>query len=115
MNEHPIPDFLSAFLDGVLPPEKKAGVEAHIAGCVECGLELNTLIETKRRLAAMPRHPAPPALLRLLKREFIRPAISLRFWEWLSWHPLWKPAGALAAATLFVAGWFAWNNRADDY
>ncbi|HEV8534410.1 MAG TPA: zf-HC2 domain-containing protein [Candidatus Limnocylindria bacterium] len=45
---------LSAYLDGALGSEARAGVEAHLAGCALCRVRLAELRETVRLLAALP-------------------------------------------------------------
>jgi RNA polymerase sigma-70 factor, ECF subfamily len=50
---------LSAYLDGSLPPERRAGVESHVAECAGCRAELFALQEAALRYRDLP-VPVPP-------------------------------------------------------
>lgn len=96
---------LEALVEGGLPPEDAGEVQAHAAGCAECGEELHWLRserELMRRRAA--REPLAPAKLDKLwsgvEARLVPPA-PVRAW----WRPM-SFATALAAASVlaFVGG-----------
>lgn len=70
--------------------------------------------EIQRRLAALPTHNAPAALLTRLKEIYL----PLPWWHKILnplIHPGWKPLGTLAALALLVGLWFVRaNNNHDD-
>ena len=43
MNEHPPPTWLDDYVDGTLPPERMAEVDAHLAQCARCRAEVDAL------------------------------------------------------------------------
>lgn len=45
---------LSAYLDEALPPDRRQGTEAHLAGCTECSRALSELRCTRRLLRDLP-------------------------------------------------------------
>ena len=52
-------DRLSEYLDGEMDAESRAGLEAHLASCAECGATLTELRSVARRAAAL--EDRPPA------------------------------------------------------
>lgn len=95
-------DNLSAYLDGELPAQEKALVEAHLAGCPECSARLSQL---KSVSAAVKKHVMEPVPLSLRKGalEGRRPAA----------HPWLKPV--LALSTAAAAALIAFNvNRTQE-
>lgn len=56
-------DALQLLLDGRLPPEQRAAVEAHVLGCGRCRRELDALRRVKTVVReALPEHRVPPEL-----------------------------------------------------
>lgn len=107
-------DDLTALLDGALPEERRAEVEAHLAGCAACRALRSDLARTLSVLQALPAPPPPAAgfeqrfYARLARERPRRASFLDRFLD----HPLrWLvPATGLAAALLVGA----WVNRAHE-
>jgi anti-sigma factor RsiW len=56
-------DALQLLIDGRLPPEERAAVEAHLAGCGRCRREFDALRRVKSVVReALPEHGVPPEL-----------------------------------------------------
>ncbi|HOX45886.1 MAG TPA: anti-sigma factor [Myxococcota bacterium] len=60
---------LSELLEESLPPELKAGLEAHLATCAECRDSLALLERTLRAVRGLPRVEAPPQFASRLRRR----------------------------------------------
>ena len=56
-------DQLSAYVDGMLPPDKARHIEEHVAGCSSCAMDLRFLRNTAAMLSDMPAID-PPLTLR---------------------------------------------------
>ncbi|HQR30658.1 MAG TPA: zf-HC2 domain-containing protein, partial [Anaeromyxobacteraceae bacterium] len=99
---------LTALLDGALPEERRAEVEAHLAGCAACRTLRDDLARTLSVLSALPR-PAPPAAgfeqrfyARLARERPRRRSFLDRFLV----HPLrWLVPATGVAAALLVGAW----------
>lgn len=61
--------WLDAYLDGGLPPQRRAEVSVHLADCDVCRQKLRSARELQRMLATMPPPPEPPELA---ERQFAR-------------------------------------------
>lgn len=76
----PYRDALDARLDGELPLDEAAGVDAHLATCESCAGEYAMLAATHRRVSAhLPRYAAPDVLsarVRAALSEAARPATA---------------------------------------
>ena len=95
-------ELLHSRLDGELPGERAADLDAHLAACASCRELADDLAAVAAGLQALPEHPLPPGVLREIldrtvrRRPTIRfPGISLPFWR--GWA-----AGAVAAAVLIA-------------
>ena len=97
-----VQDDLTALVDGALPPERQAEVEAHLAGCAGCRAERDLVASAVRMVAAVPA-PAAPApgfeqrfYARLAREKAARPSRRERLpgsrWRWAA------PLAALGAA-----------------
>jgi len=93
--------------DGELPGEERVVFEAHLASCPACARELEELRALSRRLGALERPAAPPALLKRLHRTSgaLRERLVLRTAEWL--------AAAAAAVLLMTCAWL-WQGIGQD-
>jgi len=95
----------SAFLDGQLPPERRASVERHLEACPECAAEFDSLTQATGFVAARLREIEPsPALWRSIETAIApprpRPA-SARLLDLFSSHSLrFAAAGAALALAL---------------
>ncbi|MFQ6133813.1 MAG: anti-sigma factor family protein [Armatimonadota bacterium] len=58
---------------GALRPDRRAAVEAHLAGCHACRAELRLLRETGALLARAPSHEPPADLWQRVQREIAAP------------------------------------------
>jgi hypothetical protein len=56
-------DLLSAHLDGELPPEVEARVDAHLEACADCRAEFDDLDAARSTLRSLPTVPAPAGLV----------------------------------------------------
>lgn len=94
MNRHPV-ESLSAYVDGELPPDEAAAIEAHLASCTECAREVMQI----RSLGGMMREIGPirpePKLAERVNRRLARPVGWILF-----------VVGALFWATLAIRDWF---------
>ncbi|HEX2025888.1 MAG TPA: zf-HC2 domain-containing protein [Actinomycetota bacterium] len=94
MSDHP--DILLAeYVEGTLPPDARAEVDAHVLGCDRCRREIELAEEARSALVALPDVPAPEGLPLAVRRRTGRRAPP-RATRWL--------AGAAAAAVLATAG-----------
>jgi Putative zinc-finger len=94
MNDHPH-ELLADYVDGELPADRRAEVEAHLTACPTCTEEVALAREARGALQALPEVPAPTGLAELplrLRREARRPS---RAGRWIA---------AAAAAALVGAG-----------
>jgi anti-sigma factor RsiW len=96
---------LSAVLDGELGAERRAEVEAHVAGCPGCASRLEALRAVDRALAGLPEPAVAPDLGARLRRRLERE----RYFEWhrarfrrLSGPALALPVAAAAALALYL-------------
>jgi hypothetical protein len=89
------PDILLAeYVDGTLPPEARAEVDAHLLGCDRCRREVDLAGEARGTLVALPEVPAPQGLpLAVRRRTGRRPAPRTA-----------RLVAAVAAAAVLVAG-----------
>jgi Putative zinc-finger len=90
------PDILLAeYVDGTLPPDARAEVDAHLLGCDRCRGEIELAEEARSALLALPEAPAPDGLpLAVRRRTGRRPTRQAARWV----------AGVAAAAVLAAAG-----------
>ncbi|HEX6122642.1 MAG TPA: zf-HC2 domain-containing protein [Ktedonobacterales bacterium] len=65
---------LSAWLDGALPAEERAALEAHLATCAACQRELDGLRQVRALLRALPDPTPPRPFLLPLDGELAMPA-----------------------------------------
>jgi anti-sigma factor RsiW len=99
---------LTALADGALPPERRAALEAHLAGCGDCRARRSALASTLASLSALPVPPAPrpgfeQRFYARLAREKDLPA---SWWARLAWNP-WRwlaPATGLGVAAAVAFG-----------
>jgi hypothetical protein len=94
MNDHPH-ELLAEYVDGELPADRRAEVEAHLTTCPTCTEEVALAREARGALQALPEVPAPTGLGGLplrLHREARRPS---RAGRWIA---------TAAAAALVGAG-----------
>ena len=61
-------DVLMDYADGVLPPEERASVEAHLAGCPPCVDFARSYRETPRLFRQATEASMPPEMERRLQR-----------------------------------------------
>jgi hypothetical protein len=95
VTEHP-DDLLAEYVDGVLPPEVRAEVAAHVATCDRCRDEVTAAGRAREALASLPEEPAPEGLPLALRRA--RRAASPRAARWV--------AATAAAAVILLGGGF---------
>lgn len=115
---HITPELL-AYLDGALPPEERARVEAHVARCASCAAELDRLRALRRDLGATLDAALAPVRLSREADARIRAALRRRLERPRWWWQLWQRRGLLAQATLAVLVLFyalnvAWILPASD-
>ncbi|MGH7496512.1 MAG: anti-sigma factor family protein [bacterium] len=60
MNHHIAAESLSAYLDGALPPVDMQAAAQHLAECMTCRRELETLQQASALLREQPPYPVPP-------------------------------------------------------
>lgn len=75
---------LSAYYDGELPPQERAALEAHLAGCPECRAELAQLGAVSKMVKTHGLEPVPTALKeavlgapRPAPRPWLKPVLAL--------------------------------------
>lgn len=106
-------DTLSAYADAQASAEEAAALDAHLPACAACAASLAALGSARRALAAYPVPPAPADLAaRILSAA--ESAAGRRPW-WRAFFDelaagLAQPAGAVAAAALALAVFFAWRS-----
>lgn len=62
MNHADVKQHLADYLEGDLPLETRAGVDAHIDGCLECAQEVDEMQRTIRLLRTLPEPETPPMI-----------------------------------------------------
>jgi hypothetical protein len=91
-------DLLADYIDGTLPPDERAVVDAHLADCAVCREEIGLAGRAAAALAALPEEPVPlglrPPILAEARREA---APRPHGWERYQWA-----AGLAAAACLLL-------------
>jgi hypothetical protein len=108
---HPPTESLQDALDGRLPADARAALEAHLAGCARCRGEVDALAWTKRLVAESAVATAPPPgldddLLRLLDAEdaaSVPSAPARRVGRPARW-PAWLAAAAVLAVLVWTWG-----------
>jgi len=100
---------ISAFLDGLVPPDRHAALEAHLRGCPECQAELTRLQRLSSLLEGTPAPPLPAGFSqRLMARAHQRQPQRHRFPILFSGlMDLWRPMPAarrVAAVAMVVIG-----------
>lgn len=60
MNEHSTVDQLHDLVEGLLPPDERAAVEAHLAMCARCAEDVAAIRDVREALAALPREASAP-------------------------------------------------------
>lgn len=101
MERHEDRALLSAFVDGELNAAERGRLDAHLASCAPCRAELSALRAAKDAVSALPRRGLPSSLPDIIAARLdVEPS---RGWAaWLAEPVAWLPAGALAAAALWV-------------
>ena len=95
---------LGAYLDGELPPDKAAVIQAHLGKCKRCSSEIAELARLQRSLRIARGHFAPsPEFRRKVQNQISRPARR----SWLIWS---MPVGVAFATILLVS--FLWIGHA---
>jgi anti-sigma factor RsiW len=113
MTCHEYESDLDDFVDGALPADRVAAVEAHLSTCVSCRA-LATDLRTLHTVAANLERRTPPPQVWTHIAAAIH-AESRTSW-WQSFNPFrsWQPAlaGAVMLALLTTATWYAWREAA---
>ena len=100
---------ITAYVDGVLPAESAAEVEAHLSACATCREQESFERGLRERMRALPAPELPPALEARVKRELRRRPVPAA----VRWLPL---AAGLALAVLWGRGaapFVAWELARD--
>src|SRR5689334_9147394 len=114
MNEHIEGPQLTAYADGAMTAELSHQLEAHLSSCEKCKIELDNILDVKRRLEGLPNLKAPPQLMSQLKNTYLVDSLWGRIWNALRPKSLWKPAGAFTVVALLTGAWFIQNKWAND-
>ncbi|HLX64011.1 MAG TPA: zf-HC2 domain-containing protein [Planctomycetota bacterium] len=64
-----ISEDLSAYLDGELPPQERASVEAHLNACAACKAEYESLVNAHAAMASLKKMKAPQSLREKVNAE----------------------------------------------
>ena len=90
-------DLFAGYVDGTLPEDERAVVDAHLAGCATCRDEIQIAAHAVAALSALPEEPVPFGVTGPVLAEARRSATPRRsLWERYQW------AAGLAAATSLV-------------
>jgi anti-sigma factor RsiW len=97
---------LTALIDGALPSEAAAGLQAHVDSCPSCRRELHSLrdaVVLQSRVLAPPLPELSLGFETRLRQRLVEAAEERAARQWFPW--LWKPvtATALAAASILMA------------
>jgi len=91
------PERVTGYVDGVLPPEQREAVEAHLAECTACRSQVESERGLKQGLRSLP-PVEPPAGLEVRLRRGLRAQRPV-------WRRVWLPVAAmLAAMAVWAAG-----------
>jgi anti-sigma factor RsiW len=111
MTCHEYESDLDDFVDGALPAERVAVVEAHLATCASCRA-LVTDLRTLHAVAANLERRTPPPHVWTNIAAAIHADSGRASW-WQSFNPFggWRPAlaGAVMLALLTTASWYSWR------
>ena len=94
--------WLSPSVDGEIPAAERAGIEAHLQGCVACRQALDDLRVIAGSVRNATRYSAPPGLAAQIAAALPPPARSPQPSPRLSWFSA-RPWQALAATVLLTA------------
>ena len=98
---------LGRFVDGELPPQESAAIEAHIQGCPGCQLELRALQALSASLDALAVPPVPAGTVAVIMANVRRQAAAPhRSWGIPPfWRPWPVPMRFAVAGTVALACW----------
>lgn len=106
-------DDLSALIDGELPAARRAEVEAHVAGCVNCRRRVEELQRLVEGVAGLPKVQPASQFLAAVRRK-IATGDAPREWTWVDvfFRPFWLklPLEALAAVMIVMSVWIHDHN-----
>ena len=107
-------DDLTALVDGALPGDRQAEVEAHLASCPGCRAGRDSIARALSALSALPPPPAPaPGFEQRFYARLARQAPRHRsILDRLTVRPLRWLVPATGLAALLVAG--IWSRQADE-
>jgi anti-sigma factor RsiW len=98
-------------LDSMLDPSQECQLAQHMNDCSSCAARFTELRQTRRIMAAMPQHPAPPELALRLKVAVSQQLAARRHSRWESIFVRWEnmlnafmlpaTAGLLSAVLIF--------------
>ncbi len=114
MDEHAEKNLLSSYMDEVLMSDEKNQVESHLEECLSCSKELEELRHLQLRLAHLPHHEAPAALMAKLKKEYAPSPWLQLLSGWFFGPALWKPIGAFVVTALLVSAWILKQQSTPD-
>jgi anti-sigma factor RsiW len=69
---HEVREGLTEYLDDALPPDRRLGVDVHLAACGPCRRFLGELRATTAALSGLPREPMPAEMKRELSEALRR-------------------------------------------
>lgn len=101
---------LSHWLDGDLPSEEAASVQAHLASCVPCANLATELGALRDELARLPAAEFPPALAGRIRRQAESERLLHRDRRRRPGRPVW----AAAAALILLAAGLTWRALPPD-
>ena len=101
---------LSHWLDGDLPPEEAASVQAHLASCAPCANLAAELGALRDALARLPAAEFPPGLAERIRRQAESERLLRRDRRLRPGRPVW----AAAAALILLAAGLTWRALPPD-
>jgi anti-sigma factor RsiW len=109
---------LSAMVDGELPVQRQAEIEAHLTGCADCRARVEELRRLATGIAALPELTAPPGFLKDVRAKIARgnEPRTENWWEQTIQSPWVVVPMRLAAVLVLVWGLialFAGNSHID--
>lgn len=110
MTCHEYESDLDDFVDGALPADRVAAVEAHLSTCVSCRA-LVTDLRTLHAVAANLERRTPPPQVWTQIAAAIHAESRISWWQSFNPFRSWQPvlAGAVMLVVLTGATWYAWR------
>jgi mycothiol system anti-sigma-R factor len=117
MNCEQVQDFLYAYMDGQIAPEKRSAIQNHLRSCAFCRRE----VDATARLESLLRkefgeNKAPPSLWKrianAMTEEDVSASLNIKIWNMLRWQPV-PVLAAVVLLLLIILAPIWWSYHGD--